>query len=232
MDVVRQMLMTTHLAGLHPLLGPLDYPFWTKVALGALLCQWVRWKMELPYRVASAAGVLIGWGRASEWPPIFNSWSNAWTIRRFWSHSWHQNLRMQTEPPTTWLIDDVMKAKRGSYLSRYGRVCGIFFMAFLIHGYGRILTGGSPWIDFCIFMMQPVLIFTEDAFKGMVSRSGIVSTEHWSATYAGYAWVLIVESLVMAFWMDELVRKGMFREPVFGLTLVEHFRSCEALKFA
>jgi hypothetical protein len=51
-------------------------------------------------------------------------------------------MRNTAEPPVRYLLHHVLKVKRSTYLSSYGKVFGAFYWAYLMHVYGSILAEG------------------------------------------------------------------------------------------
>jgi hypothetical protein len=157
--------VSTRLAGLQPLKGPLDYNIWIVIAFGALCWQTVRWKMDLQYRMASILGVLVGWGKPSDWPPIFGSWSEAWTIRRVWSRACHHNMRLSAEPPANLLARKLCGPKSKTRFAGYVRLVGVFFISCMVHVLGRSLAGCDVKVDYLYFGGQVALSCWRTAFK-------------------------------------------------------------------
>ncbi|CAK4034467.1 Hypothetical predicted protein [Lecanosticta acicola] len=224
LDLLRYLLCKTPLASRteHQLLrGPLDYGVLVTIAFGAFVWQWTRWRMEFQYQLACILGVSLGWGTPADWPPIFGSWKQAWSVRRCWSHAWHHNLRLQTEPPTNWFVRDVCGAQGKSAFAKYGRVAGVFLVACVIHMYGRLLAGADLRVDGNYFFGQCVLIVVEDWFQSMVYRNGWIGEDSKVGVWGGYVWTFVVQCWTIAWWTDELVRKGWLAEPVFNVSVVD-----------
>ncbi|KAI0093148.1 hypothetical protein BDY19DRAFT_410980 [Irpex rosettiformis] len=59
--------------------------------LARLITAWGMF--NIPYDWLSLACVATGIHEPKDWPDTFGNWSDAYTVRRFWSRSWHQRLR-------------------------------------------------------------------------------------------------------------------------------------------
>ena len=221
LDLCRHFFLSTHLAGLQPLKGPLDYNAWTAIVFGALTWQCLRWRMEMQYRLASTIGVLVGWGQPSEWLPAFGTWTEAWTIRRLWSRAWHHNMRIPAEPPTALLVQNICGAKSKTLFARYGRLAGVFFISCMIHVLGRSLAGGDVKVDYLYFGSQVVLIVLEDCVQHLATRTGLITPGGRVSRWIGYLWTFVVQSWTLAWWVDGMVRKGWLAEPVCGFSVVD-----------
>ncbi|EXJ89644.1 hypothetical protein A1O3_02711 [Capronia epimyces CBS 606.96] len=201
-----------------------------RLALGALMMLYVRWTMDIPFRVASGLFVLAGVHTAEEWPPLFGDWQDAYTVRRFWSHTWHQGMRLIAEPPVNLFVHSVLGLQahghNHSQLRYWAKVFGNFFMAFVNHAYGRILAGGDPMNDWIMFTLHPIAIWIESSLRDVAVAAGWLDSHHRSRIeiYCGYIWVAGFVSWTFLDFMDGAIRvhgnipalaSGLI-EPAFG----------------
>ncbi|KAF8639114.1 hypothetical protein AX17_001729 [Amanita inopinata Kibby_2008] len=143
------------------------------------------------YRVFGVLSVLVGLSTPEEWPPMFGSWSEPYTVQRLWGRTWHQLLRRFLTVHGQWVAEDVLALKRGT-IAFYVRLVTAFLISGLIHsGIDYALYSGTVswqwsyrWCHWCgedgdryadvvpgtpsgggamsFFMLQPVAIFMED----------------------------------------------------------------------
>jgi hypothetical protein len=71
-------------------------------------------------------------------------------------------MRSTAEPPVQYLLHDILKIKRGTYLSNYGKVFRAFYWVYLTHVYGSILAQGRDTRDWNFFMRQALAIWVEE----------------------------------------------------------------------
>ncbi|KAJ6142502.1 hypothetical protein N7471_001955 [Penicillium samsonianum] len=88
---------------------------------------------------ALCVGLQVGprsWQDVASWPPNFGSVREAYSIRRFWGYTWHQQLRRQAGAPGAYLIsllpDSVRTSKQTSV--RLGRRYSLLLMSFVVSG--------------------------------------------------------------------------------------------------
>jgi hypothetical protein len=188
---------------------------------------YVRWVMDIPYRIFSALTVLAGLYFPADWPPLFGRWEDAYTVRRFWSHNWHACMSLIAGPPVQSTVRR-LGLRKGSYLARWGVVVGNFVMAFVDHAYGRVIAGGNPKYDFFMFALQPIAIWVEDTIRDVAVAYGLVDKDSRSSfeVGSGYIWVAMVECWTFLDFMDGAIRlhgnvpAGTLIEPVFGLSVM------------
>jgi hypothetical protein len=180
-----------------------------------------RWGMDLSYRLIAAVAVAMGWGGPADWPPMFGPWTDAWTVRRFWSKTWHQMMRTVAEPPVYWFLHDVLGIKRGTYLSNYGKVFGAFFVAYALHGYCSNMAGSSHVGDWNYFMSQALAIWVEETVLKLATILGFRQIlGDGLARVVGYLWTgaFVVYSFML--WTDWAAVAGMWTEYPLGISIV------------
>jgi hypothetical protein len=179
-----------------------------------------RWAMDMTYRVISAVAVAVQWGGPDDWPPMFWLWADAWTVRRFWSKTWHQLMRTVAEPPVHWLLHDVLRVRKGTYVSNYGKVFGAFFMAYAVHGYGSNVAGGSHVGDWNFFMGQAVAIWVEETVLRLAVMFGIRQVlGDGLARVIGYLWTCMFILYSFMLWTDWAAAAGSWTEDPFGFSV-------------
>ncbi|KGO67470.1 hypothetical protein PITC_009210 [Penicillium italicum] len=126
---------------------------------------------------ALCVGLQIGphsWQDAASWPPNFASIREAYSIRRFWGYTWHQQLRRQAGAPGAYLLsllpESLRTSKRPSVrlARRYWLLLMSFVVSGLIHGCGSYQVTrafGLPLSDggeIKYFVLQGVAVMAED----------------------------------------------------------------------
>ncbi|KAL7621153.1 hypothetical protein AAE478_008470 [Parahypoxylon ruwenzoriense] len=162
--------------------------------------------------IAHAAGaaitVILGICEPWEWPPVFGSLDEAWSVRQAWSTTYHQILRRPLQQPGVRLAR-FLGFKKGTLGSRYLQLYLAFFISFFVHWWQSFTISRHGNGEFAFFMMQPVVITIEDFTQWIWSR--IVEPRekehlHRFELLVGYAWTIIAFTLtlqpIMKGWTD------------------------------
>ena len=203
--------------------------FPVQLVIGGVMLLYVRWTMEIPYRVVSVVSVLSGTSSPHDWPPLFGAWQDAYTVRRFWSHTWHQGMRLLAEPPMEVFTHAWLQLPRGSYVNKWTKIFGNFFIACLDHAYGRVIAGGNPICDWSFFAVQPVAIWVEETIRdGLVAYGWLDARQRTEIErWLGYLWTAGFQSWTFLYFMEGAIRiqgdvpAKTLIEPAFGLSLVK-----------
>ncbi|KAK6008851.1 hypothetical protein QM012_000754 [Aureobasidium pullulans] len=133
--------------------------------------------ITLPENLCAILMVALGsggrWSDPSQWPPMFGSISEAYTLRRFWGKFWHAALRRSTNAPGLWIMERFPSTKRpttraGILTKRYGFLFLAFGVSGLIHASGSYIvtrnrkSGISDGGALVYFFAQPIAIVVED----------------------------------------------------------------------
>ncbi|OBT67453.1 hypothetical protein VE03_03045 [Pseudogymnoascus sp. 23342-1-I1] len=151
----------------------------------------------IPYNIASVTAVLFAGSEPRNWPPLFGSFLEAYTLRRFWGITWHQLLRSSLEAFTSFLATHVLCIPASwKIVSRYVRLFLAFYVTALVHLPGVVILGQSPFVLDVpkFFLMQAVGIMIEStvfhvwAARGRTAADNV--TIQRTSKLLGYTWVL------------------------------------------
>ncbi|TFK71891.1 hypothetical protein BDN72DRAFT_764224 [Pluteus cervinus] len=113
--------------------------------------------------IVSILSVVSHASEPKDWPPLYGRWVEAYTLRRFWSRTWHQLLRRSLSSHAEFIAHRVFGLARGTRLSAYVQLYSAFFISGMIHHGGEYMMfkhwGGS---GMRFFLAQPVAIMLED----------------------------------------------------------------------
>lgn len=122
-------------------------------------------------------GLRVGpesWQEPEAWPPNFGSFKEAYSIRRFWGYTWHQQMRRTTSAPGVFLLSllplsfQKSRALLPRLLKRYFLIFSAFLVSGLIHAagsYNVTRAMGLPLSDggeIGYFLLQGFAIMVED----------------------------------------------------------------------
>ncbi|KAJ5746493.1 toxin biosynthesis protein Tri7-like protein [Penicillium odoratum] len=92
-----------------------------------------RLSLDFKWRATSIVAVGLGISEPANWPPMFGSSFEAYTIRNFWGKYWHQQLRWPLSATSSILTRNILHLPRPSILERYTSTFLSFLLSGLIH---------------------------------------------------------------------------------------------------
>ncbi|KAJ5186086.1 hypothetical protein N7491_006043 [Penicillium cf. griseofulvum] len=200
--------------------------------------------LMLPLSVL-CVGLQIGpcsWQDSASWPPNFAGLSEAYSIRRFWGYTWHQQLRRQAGAPGEHLIsllpNSVRTSKRTSVRlgRRYSLLLMTFFVSGLIHACGSYQVTralGLPLSDggeIKYFVLQGVAIIAEDFGCWVFGVDDRATEPGGMRLWVGYATTLTwyIWSRVQLKGIPVALGMGIHHERGDLLAALEHVRQSAA----
>ncbi|KAA8652632.1 hypothetical protein EYZ11_010339 [Aspergillus tanneri] len=117
--------------------------------LGRVMVSWMTCFVSIPlsldfdYRVLSIVFVMLGIDSPDDWPPLFGSVWDAYTVRNIWSKYLHQIFRWPFTSLSRFLTREVLDLPKRSALERYTNVLFVFTLSGLVH-FGTDLVMGIP----------------------------------------------------------------------------------------
>ncbi|KAI0324014.1 hypothetical protein GY45DRAFT_1439337 [Cubamyces sp. BRFM 1775] len=217
LDLVESWIHTHHhlympeTAHLHFPATPLGY-LARSACIGAWLfmCYTV---LKLSYVVCSMVAVAtqIGNGDPEDWPDLFGTWSDAYTVRHLWGRAWHQNLRRHF---SHWgkLTVRALGIPRGTWLSSQVQIHVAFGLSALLHCMGDLMIDRAHFgRSFAFFAANGLAITLEDTVFALAKRAGLAPAGRPSRALRvlGYLWVY-----VWCTWSGPLYQGWMFESKV------------------
>ncbi|KAI0897392.1 membrane bound O-acyl transferase family-domain-containing protein [Annulohypoxylon nitens] len=155
------------------------------------------------YAAGAAITVVLGICEPWEWPPVFGSLGDAWSVRQVWSTSYHQLMRRTFQTPGLRLAR-LIGFRKGTFGSRYLQLYSTFFISFCIHWFQSFNVSRHDNGEFSFFMLQPVIISVED-FLQWVWRKSVDPKQKkdlaWIETLVGYVWTIAAFTFTMRYVM-------------------------------
>ncbi|KAH9848680.1 membrane bound O-acyl transferase family-domain-containing protein [Lenzites betulinus] len=216
---VFETFMFTHEHLYDPTRSDAYFPFGLAgyLARPACMALWLVWSYEtIKVSYALLSAVAVGshlWGPES-WPDLFGTWSEAYTVRRFWGRAWHQMFRRVR---TWWgnFIVDTLRIPRGTFLSSQAQVHVAFALSALMHCIGDLVLGkehfGKSWMFFAV---NGLAITFEDLVIALARCVGISRTTRLTRV-VGYVWVCLWFTHAGRLHQEWTYRAGCF-DPVLG----------------
>ncbi|KAJ0414577.1 membrane bound O-acyl transferase family-domain-containing protein [Aspergillus carlsbadensis] len=151
------------------------------------------------YLLFAFVRVLCHLSSPADWPPLFGSISDAYTLRRVWSHVWHQLNTHKLNCFSRYLVHGILLIPQGtrSILVGYARLGVCFVLSGLVHalmdtsiGLTMSTSGGLAF-----FCTQILGIVVEDAVLSVYSRLTATKLSHLPSRPSaaqkviGFVWV-------------------------------------------
>lgn len=150
--------------------------------------------ITVPLHIFSPAG----------FPPLFGSFRHAYTIKGFWSHTWHQMMRTLALPYTNALVRTLHlnPSQKSTY---WVKMSCAFFWAWAVHAYGTLIAGGGYTADLYRYVPQVAAFWVEEKVMEVGRRLGL-KERGWRI--AGYVWVYCFQGATLIVWFGPAVRMG------------------------
>ncbi|KAL2810041.1 membrane bound O-acyl transferase family-domain-containing protein [Aspergillus granulosus] len=170
------------------------------------------WYIELQYRIFSVICVALGLSTPEQWPALFGSILETYTLRRFWGKYWHQLFRWPMTSISTYMTRSILRLRRPSLLERYLNVTLVFVISATLHiamdgraGFWPPKSGA-----FRCFLVQPVGIMVEDGVQEVYrrirgSKASTAREELWTRVI-GYVWVWGFMACIITLYTFPLLR--------------------------
>uniref|UniRef100_A0A0W0G9E1 Wax synthase domain-containing protein n=1 Tax=Moniliophthora roreri TaxID=221103 RepID=A0A0W0G9E1_MONRR len=169
--------------------------------------------------------VAFGISEPEECPPLFGSFLEAYTVSRFWRHTWHHLLRRLLSSHGEYIAKELLHLRKGTKAYHFVKNFGAFFISGVIHQLAERLTSPNPpqtlsdtfWFffrghDFQFFLLQPLAIVVERMVQNVLPATLLGRASKW----IGYTWVLCWLSWSLSRYMDGVCRDGLMTD--------EHYR--------
>ncbi|KAG6010177.1 hypothetical protein E4U21_007654 [Claviceps maximensis] len=135
-----------------------------------------RVQLDLMYRLCGLSAVFIGFSEPSDWPPLFGSIKEAYSLQGFWTKYWHQLGQWPMTSTSHFIRRNVIRLPRDARWARWHRYC---------HG-------------FLVFLVSGLLhaAVNQHVNLPLSSQLGCV------AFFASFAFGIAIEDLVSGTWMS------------------------------
>ncbi|KAK2615036.1 hypothetical protein N8I77_001815 [Diaporthe amygdali] len=158
--------------------------------------------------MGAIVAVLLGLSEPADCPTLYGSFSEAYTIRRFWGVSWHQMFRCFLTGHADLIVNQALPfVSRHSAVSRYTRLIIAFLISGLIHHHAEQLMG-VPDVEngaVVFFLLHAAFIMLEDALGPVFIALLPKHLRH----VLGYFWVFGFFVWTSPVWIYSGMRLGM-----------------------
>ncbi|KAK0189776.1 membrane bound O-acyl transferase family-domain-containing protein [Armillaria mellea] len=164
--------------------------------------------LTMNHALFSAMMVALGIWDVETWRPFYGSWLDAYTVRRFWSRTWHQLLRRNVTTPGDRLVARLSLPK-GSILASYLRLYIAFFVSGWVHHSSDYMVLGYHGGALKFFMSQALCITVESAVLALARRLGFASGPNIFWRIVGYVWVQTWFAMCLPVYINPQNRAGV-----------------------
>ncbi|RGP67088.1 trichothecene-4-o [Fusarium sporotrichioides] len=177
---------------------------WTGRFIAGIIA-WVipgRVSIDLPHRVLSIISVFLGFSSPQQWPPLFGSMLDAYTIRGFWSTFWHSYCRWTLTTISSFICRDFLRLPRPSIVERYLNIAFVFLGSAVVHMaidsfcWGPPMKTKLPTLAF--FGSLVVGIIIEDTIQALCRR--ITGEKRRDGDDGVPVWHKLVGYIWVSFW--------------------------------
>ncbi|KAG5735390.1 hypothetical protein E4T56_gene11107 [Termitomyces sp. T112] len=179
--------------------------------------------LKLLYTITSLTCVSIGSpllaGSPEQWPDMFGSWSDAYTVRRTWGRVWHQSLSRYCS--TLGKVAALSSGGcPGSFFSSQIQVWVAFTISGIIHSFGDLMIGPQfTGRSIPFFLMNAAAITFEDSIFAVTRKMGLAGQTRISRVI-GYTWVLMWFNYSLPTFYTWTLEAGLGKDEMLPFSLV------------
>ncbi|KAK0203517.1 hypothetical protein DFS33DRAFT_1260838 [Desarmillaria ectypa] len=144
-------------------------------------------------------------------PALFGRLADAYTVQRFWGHTWHQLIF----PPLWFLLSHghflayrVLRLRRGSYEAFAIQLHSAFLISGLLHQLQEYSVTRQWAHGSMLFFYSEVGAISLE--QGIIAVGKRMHLPAILVRGVGYCWVLGWFTFILPFWLDPMTRAGMF----------------------
>ncbi|KAL4738634.1 membrane bound O-acyl transferase family-domain-containing protein [Aspergillus similis] len=148
------------------------------------------------HQIFAFLSVLLHLSEPSDWPPLYGSISDAYTLRRFWSLSWHQLNRHKLDSISRYVVHDISNIPRGKRTAFIG--LAKIVLAFATSGLMHLLIDMSTGLS---VHTSGAVSFFSIQILGIIAENTALMLCHQAMSYnrlpstmqkcIGYIWVFM-----------------------------------------
>jgi len=163
--------------------------------------------LSLLYMAYSIVSVAIGMTEPWDWPHLFGSPLDGYTVRNAWGRVWHQLLRKLVTGHADFIAKQ-LRLQKGTF-----RTCLKLFIAFLVSG---LIHDAAEYVLYQkwaghstkFFLLQAVAIIFEGAIITLATKAGLSSKPNSFVKFIGFVWVFTWFTYCLPLWLDEVIHEG------------------------
>lgn len=154
---------------------------------------WSSWAMfTATHDMLAFAHVAIGVDEPEDWPRLYGSVFEAYSIRRFWGKFWHRLVQRSYGAYGSLLSQKMLTLPPGSSADRICVNFSVFLISGVVHAFITVQLGFKCgyWEDLAFFVMCYAALLVEESAQRAASRAfGDTWQNGWISRVLGYTWV-------------------------------------------
>ena len=154
---------------------------------------WSSWSMfTAAHDLLAFAHVAIGIDEPEDWPRLYGSVFEAYTMRRFWGKFWHRLVQRSYVAHGSVISRKILRLPPGSVADRICVSVSVFLTSGVVHAFITVQHGFKCgyWEDLGFFMMSHAALLGEDGVQRATSQAfGTTWQKGWTCRVLGYTWV-------------------------------------------
>ena len=154
---------------------------------------WSSWAIfTASHNILAFAFVALGIDEPEDWPSLYGSISEAYSIRRFWGKFWHHLVQRSYRTYGSLLSQKILRLPPGSFADRTCVSFSVFLISGMVHACITAQLGFTCgyWEDVAFFMTYYAALLVETGVQRFASLVfGGSRPEGWICRLVGYTWV-------------------------------------------
>ncbi len=154
---------------------------------------WSSWTMfTVTHDILAFAHVAMGIDEPEDWPRLYGSIFEAYSIRRFWGKFWHHLVQRSYSAYGALLSQKILGLPPGSFADRTCVTFSVFLISGFVHACITVQLGFKCgyWEDVAFFVMCYAALVVEEGMRWVASRFfGRAWQNGWIGRILGYTWV-------------------------------------------
>ena len=135
---------------------------------------WSSWaSLTAIHDLLAFVHVAVGIDEPEDWPRLYGSVLEAYSIRRFWGKFWHRLVQRSYGAYGSLLSQKILRLPPGSHADRICVNFSVFLISGIVHAFITVQLGFKCgyWEDLAFFVMNYAALLTEEAVQRAASRA-------------------------------------------------------------
>ncbi|KAF9067471.1 membrane bound O-acyl transferase family-domain-containing protein [Rhodocollybia butyracea] len=170
------------------------------------------------YYIGAFIAIASGYSSQEEWPDLFGSWFDAYSVRTLWGRTWHQTYRRQLDSIGK-AVAHLLGASRGSPVFQMIRINIAFLVSGVMHAFSGYSIGQHFGVAFPFFIAQPLAIIFE-MFFASTTKKYTTSIPFYVRRCIGYTWTLVWFTYSASWYIDPIAQAGFGKNDIVSFSVV------------
>ncbi|KAL4963637.1 wax synthase family protein [Aspergillus stella-maris] len=193
----------------------------TRVFLSLSFFTWLLLFQRAGYDILAVIMVALHLSDPEDFPPMQGPYSETWSVRQLWGHTWHQMCRQFLTSNANVLTFSILNLKPRKLPARYTRFFTSFFLSGLMHFLADTACGvpRTKSRALLFYAIQAVAFGIEDLAQWVCKRCSLLRQDRLLRRTIGYIWVCVWCAATWPIWFYPLLREPVALAEGNGLSL-------------